>query len=133
MSFPGIQLWYIYHIMIIVIGGFSKKYVFIIFRNSCMQMFFKIVDARNFAIFTGKHLCWSLFLIKNNFISTLSQKRLQYRWFLSCKNCEIFTNFFFYGTYLVAIFVSLIKNYSMMGICRSSLLNQKHDMWDGFY
>ena len=26
-------------------------------------MFFKIVVLKNFAIFTGKHLCWSLFLI----------------------------------------------------------------------
>ena len=29
-----------------------------------MQMFFKIGALRNFAIFTGKYLCWSLFLIK---------------------------------------------------------------------
>ena len=28
-------------------------------------MFFKTVVAKNFAIFTGKHLYWSLFLIKN--------------------------------------------------------------------
>ena len=27
-------------------------------------MFFKIVVLKNFAIFTGKHQCWSLFLIK---------------------------------------------------------------------
>ena len=27
---------------------------------------FKIVILKNFAIFTGKHLCWSLFLIKVN-------------------------------------------------------------------
>ena len=28
------------------------------------QMFFKIGVLKNFAIFTGKHPCWSLFLIK---------------------------------------------------------------------
>ena len=28
------------------------------------QMFFEIVVLENFAIFRGKHLCWSLFLIK---------------------------------------------------------------------
>ena len=111
--------------MIIVIGGFSKKYVFIIFRSSCMQMFFKTIVARNFAIFAGKHLCWSLFSIKNNFISTFCYKRLQHSWFLFCENCEIFMNTFFYGTCLVAVFVSLIKNCSMMDICRFSLLNQK--------
>ena len=33
-------------------------------RNSCSQMFLKIGVLKNFANFTGKHLCWSLFLIK---------------------------------------------------------------------
>ena len=32
--------------------------------SSCPQMFFKIGVLKNFANFTGKHLCWSLFLIK---------------------------------------------------------------------
>ena len=56
---------HIYHVMIIVTGGFSNKSFFIIiFRSSCMQMFFKTGVIRNFSLFTGKHLCWSLFLIK---------------------------------------------------------------------
>ena len=33
-------------------------------RNSHLHMFFKIGALENFAIFTEKHLCWSLFLIK---------------------------------------------------------------------
>ena len=33
-------------------------------RSSRSQMFFKIGVLKNFIIFTGKHLCWSLFLIK---------------------------------------------------------------------
>ena len=33
-------------------------------RSSRSQMFFKVDVFKNFAIFTGKHLCWSLFLIK---------------------------------------------------------------------
>ena len=33
-------------------------------KISCSQMFFKLVVFKNFANFTGKHLCWSLFLIK---------------------------------------------------------------------
>ena len=32
--------------------------------SSRWQMFFKIGALKNFAIFTGKHLCWTLFLIK---------------------------------------------------------------------
>ena len=33
-------------------------------RSSRSQMFFKIDVLTNFAVFTGKHLCWSLFQIK---------------------------------------------------------------------
>ena len=33
-------------------------------RSSCSQIFIKISVLKNFAIFTGKHLCWSLFLRK---------------------------------------------------------------------
>ena len=35
-----------------------------IIRSSASQMFFKIGALKNFAIFTGKPLYWSLFLIK---------------------------------------------------------------------
>ena len=34
------------------------------YKSSRSQMFFKTAVLRKFAIFTGKHLCWSLFLIK---------------------------------------------------------------------
>ena len=33
-------------------------------RSSHSQLFFKIGVMKNFATFTGKHLCWNLFLIK---------------------------------------------------------------------
>ena len=32
-------------------------------RSSRSQIFFKVIVLKNFAIFTEKHLCWSLFLI----------------------------------------------------------------------
>ena len=38
--------------------------VFWINRSSRSEMFFKIGILKNFAIITGKHLCWSPFLIK---------------------------------------------------------------------
>ena len=50
-------------------------------------MFFKIGAFKNFVIFTGKRLCWSLFLIK-----------LQ----AFCEYCEVFNNSFFYRTSPVA-------------------------------
>ena len=51
----------------------------------------------NFAKFTGKHLCQSLFFSKKNFIKkeTLAQ-------IYSCEFCEIFENTIFYRTPLVA-------------------------------
>ena len=52
--------------------------------SSRSQMLFKIV-LKDFAIFTGKHLCWSLFLKACNSI----KKRLRHRCFLwILRNCE---------------------------------------------
>ena len=53
----------------------SRKY-----RGSPSQMLFKIDVLKNVVNFTGKHLCWSLFLIKLqgcNFI----KRKLQHRCF----------------------------------------------------
>ena len=50
------------------------------FIGSRLQMFFKISILKNFAIFTWKHFCWSVFLIK-----------LQARKF-PCEYCGIFKN-----------------------------------------
>ena len=47
----------------------------VLYRSSRSRMFFEIGALKNFAIFTGKDLCWSLFF--------------------SCKYCEIFKNSFF--------------------------------------
>ena len=47
------------------------------FKSSGSQMFLKIVVLKNFENFTGKHLCWSLFLRKCNFIN----KRFKHRCF----------------------------------------------------
>ena len=35
-----------------------------IFQKQLMEMFYKKAFLKTFAIFTGKHLSWSLFLIK---------------------------------------------------------------------
>ena len=56
-------------------------------KSSPSQMFFKIGVLKNFTIFTGKHLCWSLVLIK-----------LQ----VSCEYWVIFKDRFFFRTSPVA-------------------------------
>ena len=66
--------------------------------NSCSkcnrsQMFFKIDFLNNFVIFTGKYLCWSLFLIK---LTPTTLKRLQHRCFLvNISKFLIFISIFF--------------------------------------
>ena len=65
-------------------------------RSSCSQMLFKIGVLKNFTLFTGKLLCWSLFLMKLlgwrpcNFI----KERLQHRCF-PVNNVKFFRTHFF--------------------------------------
>ena len=56
-------------------------------------MFYKKDVLKNFAIFTGKTLCWSLFLIKvAGHPATLNETPTQA---FSCGYCKIFQNIFF--------------------------------------
>ena len=52
------------HLKVFLFGRLSCFSEAAIRRCSSKQMFFKIYVFKIFAIFTGKHLCWSLFLIK---------------------------------------------------------------------
>ena len=102
---------HIYHAMIKVIGGFSKKYFFIIIKLYAYvlqkQALLKIL------LFTVKHLCWSLFLIELHAlwpaISFQPHPKRNFNTGDSCENCELLTNSIFHGTPPVAAFVSLIK------------------------
>ena len=64
--------------------------------SSRSQIFFKIGALNKFAIFTGKHLCWSLFLIKKE--TLLKETPTQV---FSCEYGEIFKISFFFRTPLV--------------------------------
>ena len=56
-------------------------------RSSHQRCSIEKAVLRNFSIFSGKHLCWSLFLIQAcNFIKRDSNK------VFSCEYCEIFKN-----------------------------------------
>ena len=91
---------YIYDV-VIVTGGFCKKSLWLFFRSSCMQMFFKTSLIRNFTIFTGKSYGLQLYF-------NLVPKETSTQAF-SCQYCKIITNNFFHRTPPVAAFVSLIK------------------------
>ena len=43
--------------------GMERERMFMV-QNTCPKMLFKKTVFKNFARFTGKHLCWSHFLIK---------------------------------------------------------------------
>ena len=66
-------------------------------RSSRSQMLFEIDLFKNFTTFTGKHLCWSLFLIK---LQVLLKKRLQHRCF-PVNIPKFLKNSFFYWTFPV--------------------------------
>ena len=95
------------------------------FRGSRTHMLFKIGVFKNFA--TGKHLCWSLFFNKAAGLKVCNylKNRLQHMSFAVDIAKLLRTAFF--RTPLLAAFVSLI-NYSLLGICRPSFLNQKHNV-----
>ena len=100
---------HIYHLMIIVTGGFSKKSFFIIFRTSHTQMFLKTGVSRNFA------MCWILFLISLLVLrpATLFQPRpktcVEVSQVVLVKKAKFLRTAFFYGAPPVAAFASLIK------------------------
>ena len=78
-------LFYNLHIFI----GCADKYVGHTSRSSRSQMLFKIGAPKNFANFTGKHLCWSLFLKKvAGLQDTLFIEHLQ--WLLLCHKVQFF-------------------------------------------
>ena len=93
-------------------------------------MFFKI-GVRNFAIFTGKHLCWSSFSINLQTLRLATLFKRDFNTVVFIEHYKDFpnTNSFFYRTFPMAAFVRLINNCSLMGIfCRSFLLNPEHNM-----
>ena len=68
---------------------------FLTVRSICSKMFFNIGVLKNFAIFTGKHLCWRLFLIRLQAFSPVTfLKRDSYTdvflWILQNSNSKYF-------------------------------------------
>ena len=58
------------------VENFTLKRLSEIHKNCRSQVFFKIAVFKNFAIFTRKHICWNLFLIKlqASWSATLSKR-----------------------------------------------------------
>ena len=62
-----------YHVMITVTGDFSKKFFYVDFRNSVLLEILQ---------YSQENICVVVSFTAFNFISNLSKKRLQNRWFL---------------------------------------------------
>ena len=60
-----------------------------------MQLFFEISRIKKFAIFTGKHLCSDLFLIKLQAFRPVTILKRNSNTGVSCGYCELFKNSFF--------------------------------------
>ena len=94
------------------------------FRSSHSQLFFKIDFLKNFAILTGRHLLWSLFLIKLQAWTsiTLFKKRLYNSCF--CVNIVKFLiKLFVWNTSSGCFFLRMVEeflrnsNLKFRGIC----------------
>ena len=75
----------------------SEEWNELISRSSCPEVFYRKGVFRNFAIFTGKHLCKGLFF---NTVAGLKKETLGQ--VFSCEFCKISGNTFFYRTLLEA-------------------------------
>ena len=73
-------------------------------------MFCKKGVLKNFAKFTGKHLCQSFFFNKVVSLRPVTLlKKVTLAQVFSCEFCEIFKNIFFYRTPLVAASVNALE------------------------
>ena len=65
-------------------------------------MFFRIGILKNFAMFTGKHFRWSLFLIKLQAFRPSTLLKRDSNIGISCEICDTFKKTFFYRIHPVA-------------------------------
>ena len=61
-------------------------------RSSCSQTFVKVGVLKNVANFTGKHLCWNIFLIKLQALSPATLLKRHSNTDVFCKICDTFKN-----------------------------------------
>ena len=90
-----------------------------IYKSIRRKVFCKKDVAKTFANVTGKHLCWSLFLMKLQSGRTPAQE-------FSCELCEIFKNTVFIDTLTASTsmkerFTKMAEAYSKS--CRASFVN----------
>ena len=88
-------------------------------------MFFEISSLKNFAIFTGKHLCWGLFFIKFLTFRPATFFERDSNTGVSCGYCEVFMNSFFIEN-LRCLLLTVLLQYSKVGWAVFSLISRLH-------
>ena len=86
-SLNKMQMKYVLYCKFRMIIFHDQKDLLLNFKSSHLQMFFIIDVLKNLAMFIGKHLCWSWFLLLFNIVAGLEdrsciKKRLQHKCFL---------------------------------------------------
>ena len=92
-----------------------------LFRSSRFEMFFKICVLKIFAVFSGKHLRLSLFLIKLQAWRSATLLKIGFKTDIYPVNTANFQGQFFYVAPLVAASI-----YCRLFICASGM----HDVWN---
>ena len=94
-------------------------------KSSRSQMFFELSRIKNFAIFTGKHLCSGLFLIKLQAFRPATFLKRDSNTGVSCGYCEIFKNSFFREN-LRWLLLTVLPQYSEVSQGVSYLISRLH-------
>ena len=88
------------------------------FRSSHQVISIKKLFLKNYAIFTGKHLCWSLFFLFPEGLQ-LYQKEAPIQVF-SCEQCDIFKNTYFKKHLQTTACKTLTKNARSQMFCEAT-------------
>ena len=87
---------YVFHVFLATVLLQSKFFLVCgEFQKQLLVDVIKIGHLKNFANFTEKHLCWSLFLIKLQAFRPVTLLKRKPNQVFSCEICEMFKNTFF--------------------------------------
>ena len=94
-------------------------------KSSRSHIIFEISSIKNFAIFTGKHLFWGLFLIKLQAFRPGTFLKRDFNTGVSCGYCELFKNSFFIEN-LRRLLLTVLPQYSEVSWGVSYLISFLH-------
>ena len=88
-------------------------------------MFFKIDTIKNFAIFTGKHLCWGILIIKLQVYRSTTFLKIDSNTDIFCGHCKTFKNSFLIQE-LRWLLLTVLPRHIKVSLGTSSLISHLH-------